>query len=40
MTFSAALRAEARAQSTLMGKADFREAYAAFMQKREPRFNR
>jgi len=40
MTFSAALRAEAQAQSALMGKDDFREAYAAFMEKREPRFNR
>jgi len=40
MTFDAALRAEAQAQSALMLKADFREAYRAFMEKREPRFNR
>ena len=40
MTFSAALRAEARAQSALMRKDDFREAYRAFLEKREPRFNR
>ena len=40
MTFDQALRAEARAQSALMLKKDFREAYRAFMEKREPRFNR
>jgi enoyl-CoA hydratase/carnithine racemase len=40
MTFDTALRAEARAQSALMLKEDFREAYRAFMEKREPRFNR
>lgn len=40
MSFAQALRAEAQAQSALMGTADFREAYQAFMEKREPRFNR
>jgi enoyl-CoA hydratase/carnithine racemase len=40
MTFDQALRAEAAVQSGLMLKADFREAYHAFMEKREPRFNR
>jgi enoyl-CoA hydratase/carnithine racemase len=40
MSFDAALRAEAQAQSALMLKEDFREAYRAFMEKREPRFNR
>jgi len=40
MTFDQAIRAEAAAQSALMLKDDFREAYRAFMEKREPRFNR
>ncbi|HLY11655.1 MAG TPA: enoyl-CoA hydratase-related protein [Planctomycetota bacterium] len=40
MGFDRALRAEERAQAALMLKADFREAYRAFMEKREPRFNR
>jgi enoyl-CoA hydratase/carnithine racemase len=40
MTFDQALRAEAQAQSGLMLTEDFREAYRAFMEKREPRFNR
>jgi enoyl-CoA hydratase/carnithine racemase len=40
MSFDQALRAEAQAQSALMLQADFREAYRAFMEKREPRFNR
>jgi enoyl-CoA hydratase/carnithine racemase len=40
MSFDAALRAEAQAQAALMLKEDFREAYRAFMEKREPRFNR
>ena len=40
MTFDQAIRAEGAAQSALMQKDDFREAYRAFMEKREPRFNR
>lgn len=40
MTFDQALRAEGEVQSALMMKEDFREAYRAFMEKREPRFNR
>jgi len=40
MSFDQAIRAEAAVQSALMQKADFREAYQAFMEKREPRFNR
>ena len=40
MSFDQAIRAEAAVQSALMLKADFREAYQAFMEKREPRFNR
>jgi enoyl-CoA hydratase/carnithine racemase len=40
MTFDQALKAEAAAQSALMMSDDFREAYRAFMEKREPRFNR
>ena len=40
MTFDQALKAEAQAQSALMGTEDFSEAYRAFMEKREPRFNR
>ena len=39
MTFDRALLAEAQAQSALMLKEDFREAYRAFMEKREPRFH-
>jgi len=39
MSFDRALRAEAQAQSALMLKDDFREAYRAFMEKREPRFH-
>jgi enoyl-CoA hydratase/carnithine racemase len=40
MTLDQALRAEGDAQAKLMGTDDFREAYRAFMEKREPRFNR
>src|SRR6185295_3147422 len=40
MPFEKALRAEEKAQAALMLKDDFREAYRAFMEKREPRFNR
>jgi enoyl-CoA hydratase/carnithine racemase len=40
MTFDEAIRAEAEAQSALMLTEDFREAYRAFMEKRDPRFNR
>ena len=40
MPFDRALRAEEKAQAALMLKADFREAYLAFMEKREPRFDR
>jgi enoyl-CoA hydratase/carnithine racemase len=40
MPFGRALRAEAKAQAALMRKEDFREAYRAFMEKREPRFRR
>ncbi|MBI3854056.1 MAG: enoyl-CoA hydratase/isomerase family protein [Planctomycetes bacterium] len=40
MSFDQALKAEAKAQSALMLTDDFREAYKAFMEKREPRFNR
>ncbi len=40
MPFDRALKAEARVQSGLMRKDDFREAYLAFMEKRDPRFNR
>src|SRR5262245_27106167 len=40
MTFDQALRAEGDAQAKLMETDDFREAYRAFMEKREPRFNR
>jgi enoyl-CoA hydratase/carnithine racemase len=39
MTFDQAIRAEAEAQSRLMMTEDFREAYRAFMEKREPRFH-
>ena len=40
MTFDQALKAEGDAQAKLMGTDDFLEAYRAFMEKREPRFNR
>lgn len=40
MTFDQALGAEEKAQAALMGKEDFREAYRAFLEKREPRFHR
>lgn len=40
MSFDQAIRAEAEVQSALMLKPDFREAYRAFMAKREPHFNR
>jgi enoyl-CoA hydratase/carnithine racemase len=40
MTFDQAIRAEARVQSALIMKEDFRESTRAFMEKREPRFNR
>jgi enoyl-CoA hydratase/carnithine racemase len=40
MTFDQALKAEQKAQAALMLKDDFREAYRAFMEKREPRFLR
>lgn len=40
LPFERALRAEEKAQAALMLKEDFREAYRAFMEKREPRFNR
>lgn len=40
MSFDRALRAEEKAQAALMLKEDFREAYRAFMEKRDPRFNR
>jgi enoyl-CoA hydratase/carnithine racemase len=40
MTFDQALRAEAQAQSALMLTEDFRESYRAFIEKREPRFDR
>ena len=40
MPFDRALRAEEKAQAMLMLKADFREAYRAFMEKRDPRFTR
>ncbi|HEV3029559.1 MAG TPA: enoyl-CoA hydratase-related protein [Planctomycetota bacterium] len=40
MSFDRALRAEEKAQAELMMKEDFREAYRAFLEKREPRFLR
>jgi enoyl-CoA hydratase/carnithine racemase len=40
MSFDRALRAEERAQAALMLQEDFREAYRAFIEKREPRFQR
>jgi enoyl-CoA hydratase/carnithine racemase len=40
MSFERALRAEEKAQAALMLEEDFREAYRAFMEKREPRFQR
>jgi enoyl-CoA hydratase/carnithine racemase len=39
LTFDQAIRAEAEVQSKLMRTEDFREAYRAFMEKREPRFH-
>jgi enoyl-CoA hydratase/carnithine racemase len=39
MAFSAALDAEAEIQAALMQHPDFREAYEAFRDKREPRFS-
>ena len=38
MDLPSALEAEAQIQASLMTHADFREAYEAFTQKREPRF--
>jgi enoyl-CoA hydratase/carnithine racemase len=38
MTLEQALAAEARGQEICMQTRDFREAYAAFVEKREPRF--
>lgn len=38
MSLEQALRAEAAAQTRCMGHRDFREAYEAFVQKREPNF--
>lgn len=40
MPFEKALRAEEAAQAALMGRPDFREACRAFLEKREPRFER
>jgi enoyl-CoA hydratase/carnithine racemase len=40
MSFEKALRAEEKAQAALMMKPDHLEAYQAFMEKRDPRFNR
>ena len=40
MSFERAIRAEEKAQAALMLQEDFREAYRAFMEKREPRFGR
>jgi len=40
MSFDRALRAEEKAQAALMLEEDFREAYRAFMEKREPRYRR
>lgn len=39
MSLEEALEAEARAQAELMAEPAFREAYRAFMEKREPRFD-
>ena len=38
LDLSSALEAEARIQASLMTQADFREAYAAFVAKRPPKF--
>ena len=38
MSLTQAIEAEAQAQQICMGTADFREAYHAFVEKREPRF--
>jgi enoyl-CoA hydratase/carnithine racemase len=40
MSFARALRAEEKAQAAMMGEDDFREAFRAFMEKRDPRFGR
>lgn len=40
LPFDKALRAEEKAQAALMRTPDFREAYRAFMEKREPRYER
>jgi enoyl-CoA hydratase/carnithine racemase len=38
LSFPQALEAEAQAQQICMGTADFREAHAAFVAKRQPQF--
>jgi enoyl-CoA hydratase/carnithine racemase len=38
MTLEEALRAESAVQSAFMDREDFREAYRAFLEKRDPRF--
>ncbi len=40
LSFARALKAEGKAQAELMLGEDFREAYRAFMEKREPRYRR
>jgi len=40
LSFGRALKAEGKAQAELMLGEDFREAYRAFMEKREPRYRR
>lgn len=39
LPFAAALEREAAGQAALMERPDFREAYAAFLERREPRFS-